>query len=71
MVRSVSELMALGETGQIVLWGLRRDPLEELAVGDRLLVRPGQSVATDGNILEGRSALDESPIRRRRMGGGR
>ena len=36
--------------------------LEELAVGDRFLVRPGQSVATDGNIVEGRSALDESPI---------
>ena len=36
--------------------------LEELAVGDRFLVRPGQSVATDGNIMEGRSALDESPI---------
>ena len=36
--------------------------LEELAVGDRFLVRPGQSVATDGNIVDGRSALDESPI---------
>ena len=36
--------------------------LEELAVGDRFLVRPGQSVATDGNIVDGSSALDESPI---------
>ncbi|MGH2749965.1 MAG: heavy metal translocating P-type ATPase [Actinomycetota bacterium] len=36
--------------------------LEELALGDRFLVRPGQSVATDGVILEGHSAIDESTV---------
>ena len=35
---------------------------EELAVGDRLLVRPGERVATDGVIASGRSALDFSAI---------
>lgn len=35
---------------------------EELTVGDRLLVRPGERVATDGVIASGRSALDFSAI---------
>ncbi|MBF6439584.1 heavy metal translocating P-type ATPase [Nocardia cyriacigeorgica] len=34
----------------------------ELRVGDRMLVRPGERVATDGVIAEGRSALDVSAI---------
>ena len=33
-----------------------------LVVGDRFRVRPGQSVATDGTIEEGRSAIDEAGI---------
>jgi cation-transporting P-type ATPase G len=35
---------------------------EALAVGDVLLVRPGERVATDGTIRAGRSALDLSAI---------
>jgi cation-transporting ATPase G len=35
---------------------------DELTVGDRLLVRPGERVATDGVIRSGRSALDFSAI---------
>lgn len=34
----------------------------ELRVGDRMLVRPGERLATDGVIAEGRSALDVSAI---------
>lgn len=40
----------------------REIPAEELQVGDVFLVKPGQAVPTDGTIIEGRSALDESPI---------
>ena len=36
--------------------------LEELAVGDRFVVRPGQGLATDGMVIEGRSALNEAAI---------
>ncbi|MFU0505319.1 heavy metal translocating P-type ATPase [Pseudaminobacter sp. NGMCC 1.201702] len=37
-------------------------PLEEVQSGDRLRVRPGDSVPVDGIVLEGRSSVDESMI---------
>ncbi|WP_424812649.1 heavy metal translocating P-type ATPase [Roseococcus sp. YIM B11640] len=37
-------------------------PLEEVALGDRLRVRPGESVPVDGVVLEGRGSVDESMI---------
>jgi len=36
--------------------------LDQVEVGDRLRVRPGESVPVDGRIVEGRSALDESMV---------
>ncbi|MBN3458458.1 heavy metal translocating P-type ATPase [Mycolicibacterium sp.] len=37
-------------------------PPSELRVGDRMLVKPGERVATDGAIVSGRTALDVSAI---------
>ncbi|MDI6025755.1 heavy metal translocating P-type ATPase [Corticibacterium sp. UT-5YL-CI-8] len=37
-------------------------PLDEVKVGDRLRIRPGDSIPVDGSVLEGRSAIDESMI---------
>ena len=37
-------------------------PLEAVGVGDRLRVRPGESVPVDGVVLEGRSTVDESML---------
>jgi Cu+-exporting ATPase len=37
-------------------------PVEEVAVGDLVLVRPGQSVPVDGVVKEGFSAVDESAL---------
>ena len=37
-------------------------PIEQIRVGDLLIVRPGESIPTDGIILEGASTLDESAV---------
>jgi Cu+-exporting ATPase len=37
-------------------------PLEQIVVGDRVRVRPGEKVAVDGVVVEGRSAADESMV---------
>ena len=43
--------------------GVEEDmPLEHIAVGDMLRVRPGEKVPVDGIITEGKSAVDESMI---------
>ncbi|MEU1818148.1 heavy metal translocating P-type ATPase [Streptomyces roseifaciens] len=40
----------------------RRVPIEQLRVGDRFVVRPGERVATDGVVVAGSSALDVSLV---------
>ena len=37
-------------------------PVEEVRVGDRVVVRPGQSIPVDGVVVEGASAVDESAL---------
>jgi len=37
-------------------------PVEEVAVADILLVRPGEKLPVDGRVIEGNSAIDESMI---------
>ena len=37
-------------------------PASELAVGDIFIVKPGESVPTDGIVIEGASAIDESAL---------
>jgi P-type Cu+ transporter len=37
-------------------------PLDQVVVGDRLRVRPGEKVPVDGELIEGRSTLDESLV---------
>ncbi|HEU6444511.1 MAG TPA: heavy metal translocating P-type ATPase [Gaiellaceae bacterium] len=37
-------------------------PAEELRVGDRFIVRPGEKIATDGVVEEGASAVDQSML---------
>jgi Cu+-exporting ATPase len=37
-------------------------PVEELRVGDKVLVRPGEQIPVDGVVLEGRSSVDQSVV---------
>ena len=46
----------LGENGE------REIPVEEVRVGDILIVRPGEKIPVDGVVVEGRSSVDESMI---------
>ncbi|MFI5835453.1 heavy metal translocating P-type ATPase [Micromonospora sp. NPDC051300] len=39
-----------------------RIPVDQLAVGDRFVVRPGEKIATDGVVEEGTSAVDASML---------
>ncbi|HKV06397.1 MAG TPA: heavy metal translocating P-type ATPase [Candidatus Acidoferrales bacterium] len=78
LLGQVLELKARSETGAAIkaLLGLapktarlvREDgteldiPLEQVSPGDRLRVRPGENIPTDGVILDGSSTVDESMI---------
>jgi Cu+-exporting ATPase len=57
-------LMGLqAKTARVVRHGQEADiPLEEVRLDDVVLVRPGEKVATDGVVLDGRSAVDESML---------
>ena len=37
-------------------------PVDEVGVGDAVIVRPGERLAVDGEVVEGTSAVDESPV---------
>ena len=61
---AISRLMDLApKTATVIRDGVETEiPVEDVQVGDRVVVRPGQSIPVDGVILEGRSAVDESAL---------
>src|SRR3954469_12890951 len=62
---ALTALLELGAKDVAILdgdGGERRVAIEQLAVGDRFVVRPGEKVATDGVVGEGTSALDMSML---------
>ena len=61
---AIKALMGLqAKTARVLRGGQEIDlPIEQVLVGDEVLVRPGEKVATDGTILTGSSAVDESML---------
>ncbi|NOZ05018.1 MAG: heavy metal translocating P-type ATPase [Chloroflexi bacterium] len=61
---AIRKLMGLQpKTARVVRNGEEIDiPIEEMLVGDIVIVRPGEKVPVDGIVVEGRSTLDESMI---------
>jgi P-type Cu+ transporter len=61
---AIKKLMGLqAKTAKVLRDGQEVEvPLEDVVTGDVLLVKPGEKIPVDGEILEGRSALDESMI---------
>ncbi|MBI5407620.1 MAG: cation-translocating P-type ATPase, partial [Nitrospirae bacterium] len=37
-------------------------PLEEIRIGDRLIIKPGERIPLDGKVILGTSSVDQSPI---------
>jgi len=62
--QAITRLMDLApKTASVLRNGAEVEiPVEEVRVGDKVVVRPGQSIPVDGVILEGRSAVDESAL---------
>ena len=65
--RAGAALRALLELGAKDVAVLRngveqRIPVESLAVGDEFVVRPGEKIATDGEVIDGSSAVDASML---------
>lgn len=61
---AIKKLMGLqAKTATVIRAGTELEiPLEEVAVGDILLIKPGEKVPVDGEVVEGRSAVDESML---------
>lgn len=61
---AISKLMDLSpKTATVVRDGKEEEiPIEQVAIGDILVVRPGQSIPVDGIITEGSTAVDQSAL---------
>jgi Cu+-exporting ATPase len=60
--QAIRKLLELGaKTANVIRDGLEvQIPIEEVRVGELMIVRPGEKIPTDGLIVEGNSAVDES-----------
>jgi len=60
-IRHLRELQP--KTARVVRDGVDREiPIEQVRVGDLVVVRPGEKVPVDGSVREGDSAVDESML---------
>lgn len=61
---AIRKLMGLrAKTSRILVNGVEKEvPIEEVVVGDIVVVRPGEKIPVDGVVVEGSSAVDESML---------
>ena len=62
--QAIKQLMGLApKTARVIRKGAEVQlPLEQVLVGDLLVVRPGEKIPVDGQVVEGRSTVDESML---------
>ncbi len=61
---AIKKMMGLrAKTARVVRSGLEAEvPVDDVRVGDVVIVRPGEKIPVDGVVIEGRSAVDESML---------
>lgn len=61
---AIRKLMSLGvKTARVVRNGNEENiPIDEVLVGDEVIVRPGEKIPVDGIVIEGTSSVDESML---------
>jgi Cu+-exporting ATPase len=61
---AIKKLMGLrAKTARLVRDGQEMEvPIDQVQVGDQVIVRPGEKIAVDGVVVEGRSSVDESML---------
>lgn len=62
--QAIQKLLGLqAKTARVLRDGIEIElPIEEVITGDTIIVKPGEKIPVDGEIIEGRSAIDESMI---------
>jgi len=62
--QSIQRLMDLSPNDALVRRGEEelRLPLEEIQVGDQVIIKPGERIPMDGEIIEGSTSVNEAPI---------
>jgi P-type Cu+ transporter len=60
--QAIRKLLELGaRSAQVLVDGVEREvPIDQVQVGDVMVIRPGEQIPTDGIVVEGESAVDES-----------
>jgi Cu+-exporting ATPase len=61
---AIKKLMGLrAKTARVIRDGVETEvPVDDVRVGDFVVVRPGEKIPVDGVVVEGRSAIDESML---------
>ncbi|WP_438311540.1 heavy metal translocating P-type ATPase [Sporosarcina sp. FA9] len=62
--QAIHKLLDLqAKTARVLRDGVEMElPIEQVIAGDTIIVKPGEKIPVDGEIIEGRSAIDESMI---------